>query len=221
MRIISTTNQNARTKDLSALEDDLTNKHGILVTIHERNWILDKIFYNQRIAIAVNALRMSSELEQQIIVIGSQDCSRLAELLKLDAEIADASRYQGTPFALAEDCLEGSLLARGLGRNRAEIDGRFLRARRAAIAAKDRTLEFRVVYNWAWTDYFWFDDYSAFAALYGEAAELIDRTDNAELLSKLANLWSLLRMSVAMGGVSPETAQLRGRGEALRTALFA
>ena len=220
-RIIFITNQNARAKDRSRIEDELTKKYGIPVTIHDRNWILDKVFGNNRVALAVRTLAMSSDLERQINVIGSQDYDRIAELSKLDTEIADTSRYHGTPHALAEDCLEGALLARGLGRNRAEVDGRFMQARRAAIGADNKILEFRVVYKWAWTVYFWFDDFSDFADLYGNAATLIEGTENAELLSDLTTLWSLLRKSVTVGGVSPEAAKLTDRGASLRAALSA
>ncbi|NEI67718.1 hypothetical protein [Rhizobium leguminosarum] len=182
------------------------------------NWILEKVFDNRRLSLAVKALGLS-EHERQVATPGPRDYERLRDLEALDDQISDASRYAGTPHLLAEDCLEGALTARGLGNPRVEVDGRFMQARRAAVASGSNALEFRVVYNWAWTVYFWFDDFLAHSSLFGEALDLVAEIEDADIVEKLSNLRSLLRMSAATEKVSPELARLDERGKALRSKL--
>lgn len=217
-RIFFITNQPARSKTRADIEDELSKKYEIPVRVLDLNWILEKVFDNRRLSLAVKALGLS-EYERQVATPGPRDYERLRELEALDDEISDASRYAGTPHLLAEDCLEGALTARGLGKPRMEVDGRFMQARRAAAVSGSKALEFRVVYNWAWTVYFWFDDFLALSSLFGEALDLIAENEDADIVEKLSNLWSLLRMSVATGKVSPELARLDERGKALRSKL--
>ena len=213
------TNQPARAKTRADIEDSLSTKYSIPVRVLDLNWILEKVFDNGRLSLAVKALGLSSEYERQVPTPGPRDYERARDLQALDGQISDASRYSGTPHLLAEDCLEGALTARGLGQPRVEVDARFMQARRAAIASGSKALEFRVVYNWAWTVYFWFDDFLALSSLFGEGLELIADNEDADMVEKLGNLWSLLRMSVAAEKVGPEFARLDERGNALRSRL--
>lgn len=217
-RIYFITNQPARSKTRADIEDSLSVKYGVPVRVLDLYWILEKVFDNRRLPLAVKALGLS-EYERQVPTPGPRDYERARDLQALDDQISDASRYAGTPHLLAEDCLEGALTARGLGKPRVEVDGRFMQARRAAVASGSKALEFRVVYNWAWTVYFWFDDFLAHSSLFGEALDLVSENEDAEIVEKLANLWSLLRMSVAAEKVLPEIAKLDQRGKALRSRL--
>lgn len=217
-RIYFITNQPARSKTRAYTEDSLSQKYGIPVRVLDLNWILEKVFDNRRLSLAVKALGLS-EYERQVRTPGPRDYERARDLQALDDHISDASRYAGTPHLLAEDCLEGALTARGLGKPRVEVDGRFMQARRAAVASGSKALEVRVVYNWAWTVYFWFDDFLALSSLFGEALDLVADNEDADIVEKLANLWSLLRMSVAADKVSPEIARIDERGKALRCRL--
>jgi hypothetical protein len=217
-RIYFITNQPARSKTRADIEDDLSKKYDIPVRVLDLNWILEKVFDNRRLALAVKALGLS-EYERQVPTPGPRDYERARDLQALDDQLSDASRYAGTPHLLAEDCLEGALTARGLGKPRVEVDGRFMQARRAAVVSGSKVLEFRVVYNWAWTVYFWFDDFLALSSLFGEALDLVAENEDADIVEKLSNLWSLLRMSVATEKVSPELARLDERGKALRSKL--
>lgn len=217
-RIYFITNQPARSKTRADIEDKLSEKYGIAVRVLDLNWILEKVFDNRRLSLAVKALGLS-EYEKQVPTPGPRDYERARDLQALDDQISDASRYAGTPHLLVEDCLEGALTARGLGKPRMEVDGRFMQARRAAVTAGSKALEFRVVYNWAWTVFFWFDDFLALSSLFGEAMDLVAENEDADLVEKLANLWSLLRMAVAADKVSPELARLDERGKVLRLRL--
>jgi hypothetical protein len=218
-RIYFITNQPVKSKARAGTEDKLLSQYGVKITILDINWILEQVFDKRLTGLAVKALGLSSEFERHTQVLGAEDFKRALELEKLDAQISNASRYSGIPHALADDILDATLLARGLGKSRQEIDGRFVASRRAAIKAQNRVLEFKIVYHWAWTAYFWFNDFEAHSSLYGEAAALVENNQDAAILAKLGNLWPLLRMSVFHKRVSPELAKIEERGLFLKGAL--
>ena len=124
-------------------------------------------------------------------------------------------RYRDTPYALAEDSLRAALLSRGLGRPRAEVDGRFSQAKRIAEQAGFRQQQSRIVYNHAWTTYFWFDDFREFIKLLDQVEALAIGSNNASDIAGVVNLYSLARSAVRDGYLAEEEA----RTEARRTRL--
>jgi hypothetical protein len=139
----------------------------------------------------------------------------LAELQELDAQIGDPERYRHTPYALAEDSLRAALLSRGLGRPRAEVDGRFLQARRIAEQAGFGQQQSRIVYNHAWTTYFWFDDFREFINALDQLEALALGSDNAVDIEGVVTLYSLARHALGQGFLTEQDA----RTEARRTRL--
>ena len=211
-KIYFITSRNARAKDRADIEAALLNAHGVPVTILDQAWILECVFEHARVPLAVAALGMSDELERQTTETGPLDRERIKELETLDARISDPSRASSL---VAVDMLDAALAARGLERPRSEVEGRFAQARRAARKAGNQLLEYKIVYNWAWTANFWFDDFDLLSELYGEAADLAAGVGHAELVSMLANLWSVLRMAVLAGALDETKARISDRKVAL------
>jgi hypothetical protein len=190
-RIYFITNQYARDKDRAELEDKLTRDTGIPVTILDRTWIIEQVFDRKLIGLAIEALGMTDVRGNRIERTGPRDTERLAELQELDAQIEDPERYRDTPYALAEDSLRAALLSRGLGRPRAEVDGRFSQARRIAEEAGFRQQQSRIAYNHAWTTYFWFDDFREFINILDQVEALSIGSDNASDIEDVVTLYSL------------------------------
>jgi hypothetical protein len=119
------------------------------------------------------------------------DAERQRDLEELDHLIEDPARYQASEYQLAEDCLQTALLARGLGRPRTEIDGRFDRAERIARKREDTRQLFRILYQKAWTANWWFDDFAELDRIYRIAEPLVIDSEWAWDLEKLVNLWQV------------------------------
>ena len=213
------TNQYVPSKDSAAVQDALQKKHGISVTILDRTWILDRVFDHDSLDIAIEILGVGAGTEHQVEITGPEDVKRLAELQNLEEAIGDGSHYAGTHHVLIEDCLRAALLARGLEKPRAEVDGRFLRAVRLAREHDFPKLELAAVYNWAWTSYFWFDDFTTLNAQYDEVEKLAITSDMADDLEQLSNLLSLIQSSVASRILTADNAKLEPRRSALVAAL--
>lgn len=120
-RIIFITNQFVRDKVRAEIEDELTRLYSIPVRIHDRSWIIDKVFTNDRQALTIESLHLTG-FDNETNKKGPRDLNRETELRELDAEIADTARYQGVEYQLAEDCLRSAELARGLELPRVEVD---------------------------------------------------------------------------------------------------
>lgn len=211
-KIYFITSRNARAKDRADIEAALLKVHGVPVTILDQAWVLECVFEHGRVPLAVAALGMSDELKRQTTETGPLDQERIKELEALDAQIVDTSQ---APSLVAGDMLDAALAARGLERPRSEVEGRFAMARRVARKAGNHLLEYKIVYNWAWTANFWFDDFDLLSELYGDAADLVADLGNAELVSKLTNLWSVLRMAVLAGALDEAQARISDRKIAL------
>lgn len=218
-RIYFVTNQYVPGKDSAAEQDELQRKHGVPVIILDRTWILTHVFDHGALDVAIEVLGVGAGTERNLDTIGPEDQKRITKLQALEKSIGDGTQYAGTPHALVEDCRHAAQLARGLGRPRTEIDGRFLRAFRLAQQYRLPKLELAAVYDWAWTSFFWFDDFSALNTKYDEAEKLAIDSDTADDLERLSNLFTLVRNSVAAGALTAEAAKLNTRYAALRGAL--
>jgi hypothetical protein len=129
-RIYFITNQFARDRSRAEGEDTLTKKFGIPAVILDRTWITKAVLENGREELAVDALHIDSLKVLTERKVGAADRERQQELDELEKAIADPELYAGAQYQLFEDCLRAALLARGLGRPRAEMDGLFIRAQR-------------------------------------------------------------------------------------------
>jgi hypothetical protein len=218
-KIFFITSQFARDKDRAALEDELSKKCGLPVTIHDRTWIVEKVFRNDHIALAMSTLGISGVAEEKRQKPGPIDFARQAELEELDKQIADPARYQGAKFQLAEDCLRTVIVARGLERPRSEVDGRFCQAQRIAQEVGLNQQMARIAYHWAWTCHWWYEDFPEFAHHYRDVEILLAETIDAEALADLMTLWNLLAVAEHRGDLAADVARSEARRETLTAAL--
>jgi len=208
-------NQFVPDKKRAKCEDALTKEYGVEVRILDRSWIVERIFKNNRIDLAIESLGLTQFQSQSRKVIGPHDFERETELLDLDSQIDDPSRYTGLEYQLAEDALRSAILARGLERPRSEVDGRFARAERIAAKVGNRRQLLRIAYAKAWTSFWWFDDVEELDRLYDEAEALAIPTDDAADMELLVNLWQ----SLTSAGIEAHVRKLSERTNTLRVDL--
>ncbi len=217
--IFFVTNQFVPARHSADVQDKLKKQHGISVTILDRNWLLDRVFDHHSLDIAVKELGVGAGTERQRKKVGPKDYERQQEFDELERAIQNGTKYQGQPHALAEDTLRTAILARGLERPASEVNALFYRAVRIA---KDRELtksELAATYDWAWTSYFWFEDYVRTNELYFEIERLALDSEESEDLERLNNIMPLLRMSVRTNNLAPVDAELDERTKRLNGAL--
>lgn len=213
------TNQFVSAKNSAEVQDELEQKYRIPITILDRTWLLDRVFEDKCMDIAIDTLGLGHGARRTIRVLGPMDHERTQELDKIEDRLADVISYQGAPRQLVEDAHRAAILSRGLERPRHETDGRFQRAVRLARQHKLPQLELSAIYDQAWTTHFWFDDFTELSRLYDDVEGLAIDSDTVDDVELLSNLLGPMRTAVALGQLHPEVATLDSRTDNLRQAL--
>lgn len=190
-QIIFVTSQAARDKTRAALEDELSIKFKIRVTILDRTWILDKIFTNRREKLAIDELELGDGLEEKL-EIGPLDSQREKHLNELNTSIEDDVSNNNITAKTVDSSLDAAIYAAELERPRQEVEGLFDRAIRFAEKYGIFDKQFSAIYQKTWTTFFWFEDVEAFLKLYDQVETLALASNNIFVLERLHNLWSLL-----------------------------
>lgn len=208
-RIIFVTSRAARAKDRARLEDELSKKHGIPVTIHDRAWIIDEVIDKDRRDLAFHYLGVGEESSDRDL--GPSDYSRSKQLAEIERELADPTAFVGMQMQRASEALVAAKLARSLELPRTDVDGRFLRAVRLANDGGTHRQQLGAHYESLWTAFWWFDDIQAVVSGYEAFEELVLDDTHAGNLELLCNLAQLLFNVVISGQVTPAQAQLEPR----------
>lgn len=217
-RIIFVTSRFARDKDRARIEDELSKKYSIPVTIHDRSWIVKEILENDRKDLAFNYLEIG-EAKSDPLRLGPTDYSRTQQLSDIEDSIEDPEAYRGMEQQRVTEALVAAKLSRNLERPRTEIDGRFIRAIR--LADQDGTFRqmLEAKYEHIWTSLWWFDDFQFLKNSYEAFETLVLKSDHAIDLEFLCNLLQLFVNSVIYGHLSREECKLDERTKSLKSAL--
>ena len=208
-KIFFVTSRAARAKDRARVEDELSRKHGVQVTIHDRSWILDEVIDKNRRDLAYNYLGIGNETRE--LNLGPSDYSRKQQLADVEKELSDPAAFLGMPMHRAAEALVAAKLARELELPRVDVDGRFLRAVRLADGGGTHRQRLAARYETLWTAFWWFDDMKAIVDGYDDFEALVIDSEHAANLEMLCNLAQLLFNAVLHQQLSAEQAKLLPR----------
>jgi hypothetical protein len=217
-KIFFVSNQYIRDKERGAVEDQLSNEHGIDVRVLDRTWILDKVFANGHEKLAIDDLHLATSVRRELRK-GPLDTQRELDHSELEDRIQQALKSGEFTSQVAEDCIESADLARQLEQPRTEVDGLYDRAERIAAKCGTRHQLLKCAYERARTAFWWHEDVQLFSQLYQVAEERAKGSQNAYDLEFLANLWSLLQTGVVRGRLDAVQANIAKRTETLTSAL--
>jgi hypothetical protein len=130
-RVICVTARFARAKARAALEDELTAKYGVPVTIYDRSWIVKEVIDGDRKDLAYNYLS-AGQLVEDGRRLGPKDYSRSQQLEEIEKVLGDPAAFTGMEMQRATEALIAAKLSRQLERPRHETEGRLARAIRHA-----------------------------------------------------------------------------------------
>jgi hypothetical protein len=217
-KIICVTSRFAKAKDRARVEDELTKKHGVPVTIHDRSWIVKEIVEADRKDLAYNYLGIG-EVNTDPLRLGPTDYSRTQQLADIEKSLADPEAFRGMETQLVTEALVAAKLSRGLERPRTEIDGQFVRAIRLADAEGTYRQKLEARYEQIWTAFWWFDDFRLLNESYSDFEARAVKSRHAKNLEFLCNLLQILVNSVVHDHMSRSECHLDERTATLRAAL--
>lgn len=210
LKIYCVTAQFARAKDRARVEDELTKKYGVTVTILDRSWIVDQVVSGDRRDLAFNYLGVGQEVASTRR-LGPSDYSRSQQLEDVEKALGNPDAFAGMERQRVTEALVAAKLSRNLERPRTETDGRFARAIRLAERDGTSRQKLEANYEWIWTAFWWFDDVAHLNCSYDVFEKLVIDTDHAKNLELLCNLAQLLFNSVIHQHLTADEAKLGER----------
>jgi hypothetical protein len=209
-KIYCITAQFARAKDRARIEDELTQRLGVTVTILDRSWIVEQIVGGDRRDLAFNYLGVGQEIADKRR-LGPSDYSRSQQLEDIEQALCNPEAFTGMEMQRATEALVAAKLSRNMERPRTETDGRFARAVRFAEQDGTYRQKLEANYEWIWTAFWWFDDVAHLNDSYDTFESLVIDTDHAKNLEFLCNLAQLLFNSVIHQHLTADEAMLEER----------
>ena len=217
-RIFFLTNRPIKASKCHEVEKILTEKHGVTVTIFDREWIIEKTIQNRYEDIAHSDLGAGT-FNPEKVSVGSNDHRRNQELEEIETRI---SRLGTEPRDLTQfviDTFEAATLSRELERPRIETEGRFRRAIDAAVKSGRHNEILRARYEHVWTMYWWYDDIDPMNQSYEDIENIASKFENVTDLSKVDCLLRILETHARRGCEVAEQLQLAPRKQRL-TSMF-
>ncbi len=203
------------------VEDDLTKQYGIPVTIHDRTWIIDKVFSNKRENLAIDELKIGDSYKE-VVSTGPKDTKRQRTFEALNKNIDQAVQKDRVNLAIVDDALSSALCGAEMNKVKTDVEGLFTRAKRLAQKYGTPEQYFNAIYHEIWTLYFWYNDFDALISKYEEIESLAKDSTNLFEVERLSNLVSVLKtLSVIGDKVDPVYADekkkaVQGRLEAFK-----
>lgn len=108
----------------------------------------------------MDCLNFSDEYKKKREIIGEIDKYRLDRLDEIENSIL-LRQINGVDTGYIDELQEACILSRGLERPRIETEGRFSRALRECEYHGSTQQKFNIIYDHAWTSFFWFEDIDA------------------------------------------------------------
>jgi Predicted metal-binding protein related to the C-terminal domain of SecA len=190
-KIYFMSNQFVSDRNRAKAEDDLRQKYSIDVRVLDRNWLIEKVFTKNHINIVVECFEMSDSFVDEIKK-GPGDYTK--ELRRNEIEDAlmnyDPSLPKASMIPLA---LEACYISRSMELSKEITIYNFERALKIINEFGLPIHKTECIYQWAWTLYWWYEDYTNYYIKYCEFEELALSAGNIFEIERLSNLWMNLR----------------------------
>lgn len=201
-RVLFFSNQFIKASTRVEAERNLTEKYGIKVEIFDGLWCENTVFQDRCIDLALEHLEFSDEYKKHIVVVGPNDKSRQERLDTIEKSILRHIRGLDTDYIneLHETCI----LSRGLERPRTEVEGRFNRAIRECEHHGSSQQMFLLIYDHAWTSFFWYEDIDATYADFQKMKPYIESDCTVFRIERFTNILTNLINVVKAGLYDPD-----------------
>ncbi|MDD2611341.1 MAG: hypothetical protein PHR38_00980 [Bacteroidales bacterium] len=191
-KILFFTNQVVSSKQKTNKQEKYKKDYIISVEIYDRNWFVQSVYDNHCYEIAIYTLHLSHDFLQDYKEEGPNDHRKRLALRELDEKINQESNTNGYDTQYVEDLLATAILSREIEDAPVLVRGRFERALRESEKHGMRQQIYEILYQHAWTAFYWFRNPDETFRLYCELKNLLEQDINVVRLEKLLNLYNIL-----------------------------
>lgn len=197
-KLLYFTNQKIKSSTRQAKEDELAQQYGISVSIFDGRWFSFAVFEQGCLDVAIEKLNFSDEYRKKNVKVGPNDRAREEELKNIE-EYLIKHTVTDLDTDYVNNLLKTCILSRGLARPRIETEGRFDRALREANAHGTPIQTFNIIYNHAWTSFFWFNDTEATYSDYLKLKDYTKEHPTVHSIERLTNILTNLENVIHIG----------------------
>lgn len=193
-KIFFCTNQLVSSKNKADLYVKYKAEYNVEVTILDLNWYSQAVYENGCYDIAVNSLNLGKEMQEKVEE-GPNDKARREQLKQVDESISSTSLSDGLNTSYIEDLLSAAILSRELEQPKINVAGRFALALEQAKKHGTKQQVFNIIYQKAWTEFYWNENPNAMYEQYLELKDMLNQEVNVSRIEKLYNLRNLIQTS--------------------------
>ncbi len=202
-RALFFSNQFIKSSTRADVEKKLSEKYSIEVSIFDALWCTNAVFHHGCIDIALDCLNFSDEYKKKKEIVGLLDKQRKERLDEIEKNIF-LRQINGFDTGYIDELQETCILSRGLGRPRIETEGRFNRALRECKHHGSSQQQFNIIYDHAWTNFFWFEDIDAMYKDFLKLKEFVNDSCSVIRIEKLTNILTNLINTKRVGLIEAE-----------------
>ena len=196
-RIVFVSNQYIKSSVRVSVEERLSKKYDVRVEIFDRSWLVHSTFQCGCMDLALSDLGFSDEYKRKTENIGPHDKYRIDRLAEIEKSIL--RDVNGLDTGYVDELHEACLLARGLERPITEVEGKFRRAIRECEAHGTGQQLFNLIYDHAWTSFFWLHDIDLAYHDYLQLKEFVDYDCSVYRVEHILNVATMLINAVNAG----------------------
>ncbi|MBB3105078.1 hypothetical protein [Azomonas macrocytogenes] len=172
------------------LQDELSKKHGVKVTILDRTWLLDKTLQPKNQHLAIDHLGLTGNFESKV-QLGPFDADKQIQLADIERQIDQIEDPGHLTIPQVDLYTNRAIIYKELERDAYAVRQQFDIAVRTAKKFGTPRQHFDAIYELAWAAYWWLEDADLFEANIEKALSVAEETDNVEVWEKIVTLFSL------------------------------
>lgn len=173
------------------LQDDLSKKHGVKVTIYDRTWLLDKTLQPKNQHLAIDYLGLTGSIDSKI-QIGPFDADKQIQLAEIERQIDQIEDPGHLTISQVDLYTNRAIIVKELERDAAAVQLQFNIAARTAKKFGTKRQLFDALYEFTWAAYWWLEDAELFEETFEKTLGVAQDTDNVEVWEKIVTLFNLV-----------------------------
>lgn len=191
VRIFCVSSRYIKNSSRVALQDELSTKHGVKVTIFDRTWLLDKTLEPKNQHLAIDHLGLTGIVESKI-PLGPFDADKQIQLAEIERQIDQIEDPGQLTIPQVDLFSSRAVLYKELERDDYSVRQQFDIAVRTAKKFGTQRQRFDALYEFTWAAYWWLEDTELFEENFEKALGAAQDTDNVEVWEKVVTLFNLV-----------------------------
>lgn len=173
------------------LQDDLSEKHGVKVTILDRTWLLDKTLLPKNQQLAIDYLGLTGSIESKI-QIGPFDADKQIQLTEIERQIEQIEDPGHLTLSQVDLYTKRAIIYKELEHDAVAVEHQFNIAVRTAKKFGTQRQHFESLYQLTWAAYWWLENAELFEDTFEKALGVAQETDNVEVWENVVTLFNLV-----------------------------